>query len=214
MNLITNLIFFILLLYPEISLAADSSKSAFPSSAGAAFWITFAIVYFSRKRAIGGWLFYYYFKLYIGAFISLIFLIMNISKFELSAWSSNYYLLAMYFLSTYPFYIIEVFEIIFASKLLNYGNRELVHVNKLRTVLKIMIAVTILQLAIDLFYFPESSVFSTFAVTSAIIWYVYFKVSRRVDWVLIRNKWNYDDFQLFKKTNIIIENESETAAKP
>ena len=71
-----------ILVVPEMLIAAGTGQNTMPASArvGAAFWFTLAIVYLSRKRAIGGWLLYYYCCLYAGIFFAVIISIPFINK--------------------------------------------------------------------------------------------------------------------------------------
>ena len=52
----------ITLIFPVSNVFAADGRTS--NTGYAAFWVALAVVYLTRKRKIGGWLFYYYFQTY------------------------------------------------------------------------------------------------------------------------------------------------------
>jgi hypothetical protein len=59
------------LIVPNL-LAADGNSNTVPSTGATWFFIAFGIAYVSRRRAIGGWLLYFYLQLYASLAISIL----------------------------------------------------------------------------------------------------------------------------------------------
>jgi hypothetical protein len=68
---------------------AASSGTRNQSAAGGALFVAFAIAYLSRRRAIGGWLLYFYVQLYAGFVFSLIFTPQIITNLNPSNWLNS-----------------------------------------------------------------------------------------------------------------------------
>jgi hypothetical protein len=168
---------------------AASGDTPMQPLAGGGLLIILAIVYLSRRRAIGGWLLYFYVQLYLSFAVSLIFnaqlIYLNPRQWE------NSFLYVMFFLSVIPVLTVEVTEVIVATRLLFRRSK-----NNLRILRNTLLALAIASgaaIAINLGYFREASLFFdvlTFAF--AIIWTLYFSKSKRVRSVFIDNKWRYD----------------------
>jgi hypothetical protein len=184
----------VLLAIPEILFAAQvGQKPAIALSFGAAFWVMLAIVYLSRKRAIGGWLLYYYFSLYGGALLAIVISIAATKYISPSEWDDKI-LYFLYLVSTIPFYAMIILQIIFATKLLFKKRRNLRNVNMLRYILVATIVVCLMDVFVDAEYFNENIALSVFGLIISIICCMYFYFAKRVRWVLIENRWDYDEF--------------------
>ena len=86
------------------------------------------ICYKARKRAIGGWLLYYYIQLYGGALILCIISLSSISNYYPQNWADKP-LYTLYLLSTIPTDIANILEITVASCLLSKRFRNSSTVN-------------------------------------------------------------------------------------
>jgi hypothetical protein len=178
------------------ALAADDGKT--PISYGG-FWITLLLVYFTRKRKIGGWLFYYYFQTYVGLLVLFIILASSLQNYQPSVWEDKA-LYTLFIVSTVPSFLLKFLEVTIASLLLSKRNRKQQFINYLKYVLITEAVVAGLTLFIDYNHFPDTMAFTTLGIISGVIWYLYFRISFRVYYVLSHSDWhwNYDDFKRSK----------------
>src|SRR3989344_3473530 len=86
---------------------AASADTPRQPAAGVGFFIAFAIAYLSRRRAIGGWLLFFYIQLYISLVFSLFFSSQIFSDLNPSQWD-NSLLYVMFFLSVVPVFATEI----------------------------------------------------------------------------------------------------------
>jgi len=186
----------ILLALPSILFAADLSQNSSLTGIhrlGAAFWITLAIVYLSRKKAIGGWLLYYYCCLYAGILFTILLSVPFINNINPSDWPDKT-LYLLYFASTIPSNVILIIEVILATRLLVKKKRTLSNVNILRYILIAAAVFNLIGVVIDAQYFKDSIILSVWGLITSIIWCMYFYFSKRVLWVLVENRWDHDEF--------------------
>lgn len=186
------------LLFPASTvLAADGQSST--SYDWAPFWLALAIAYLTRRRRIGGWLFYYYFQLY-GSIVFLVFiLVFSLRNYEPSTWHDKE-LYTLLIISTVPFYLLKLFETIAATLLLVKSYRSQKFINYLKCVLILEVIIEILSFFIDDFDFANHIFFDVLGGIFAAIWYLYFKDSLRAYYVLANPdwEWNYDNFKKAK----------------
>ena len=177
-------------------LAADSHT---PSTAYGWFWGTLAIVYLTRRRKIGGWLFYYYFQTYGGIVVLFLISAFSLENCQPSAWQDKA-LYTLFIISTLPFYLLMLVEATIATLLLFKSYRSQRFINYLKYVLIAQVVVEGLTLFIDYNHFPDSVAFTVIGGILALIWYLYFRSSYRVYWVLAHAGWlwNYEEFKKTK----------------
>lgn len=194
-----------LLALPEILFAADPTQNTSLGAArfGAAFWITLAIVYLSRKRAIGGWLLYYYCCLYAGIIFTILTSVTFINDLNPSDWPDKT-LYLLYLASTIPSNVVLIIEVIFATRLLLKKKRTLSNVNILRYILIAAAVFNLIGVVIDAKYFEDSIILSVWGLITSIIWCMYFYFSKRVLWVLVENRWDHDEFTGKKSSENIV----------
>ena len=172
---------------PAFAASGDTPRQPL---AGVGLLVTLAIVYLSRRRAIGGWLFYFYVQLYLSLAVSLILIPQVISNLNPRQWD-NSSLYVMFFLSVVPVLAVEVTEVIVATRLLFRRNENNVRI--LRNTLLALAIASGTAIAIDLVYFRDVSLFfDVLTLAFAIVWTLYFSKSRRVRSVFIDNNWTYD----------------------
>jgi hypothetical protein len=172
---------------PAFAASGDTPRQPL---AGGGLLVTLAIVYLSRRRAIGGWLLYFYIQLYFSLAISIIFVPQVISNLNPRQWD-NSFLYVMFFLSVVPVLVVEVIEVIVATRLLLRRNEN--SVRALRNTLLALVITSAAAIAIDLGYFRDVSLFfDMLTLAFAIIWTLYFAKSKRVRSVFIDNQWTYD----------------------
>ncbi len=175
------------------SQVSDSSPSAVPAGA----LLVALICYWRSKRAIGGWLLYYYISLYLGSLFGFIITIAFISNLNPQGWNVLPYIL--YLTSIIPGLIATIVEVIVASLLLKKSYRKKSNVKLLRYIFIIEIIANTISLGIDSIYWKASIVFDVLALVWSVVWYNYFTYSLRVSFVLEDNKWNYANFKSAKK---------------
>jgi len=190
-NLQSIIFLSILLTLPNVLFAAaDASTKTNPSTMGAAFWITFFIVYFSRKKAIGGWLLYYYVQLYISILIAVGILFISLNNFKPSHWE-DVSLYPFYLISVVPSYLLSLVQLFISTKLLFIKYRNINNLKFLRMIMLVTIIFDVIGLAIDLKHFSDNVFLSVYSLIISIIWCAYFYTSKRVNAVFIENKWEY-----------------------
>lgn len=185
------------LLFPvSAALAADSHTST-PAYGG--FWITLLIVFLTRKRKIGGWLFYYYFQAYASIIVLFLVSAFSLQNYQPSAWQDKA-LYSLFIVSTLPFYGLKLLEVIVATLLLFKRHRSQQFITYLKYVLLAEVVVEGLTLFIDYNHFTDNVVFTVLGGIFALIWYLYFNSSYRVYCVLAHPdwNWNYEEFKMTK----------------
>ena len=179
----TLLFFSSLLLFPYYVFAqnADSTTPGFRGGgaiAGAliAWWICRS----RRHKPIGGWLLYYVFNVFVGIFVWLLFSVAAIKNYYPSSWAdSTHYLL--YLLTTLPNDIFTIAELILVFGLTIEKFRSWKVIERLRVVLALSIAFSILSILIDIRYYESQNVpLEVFGIIWPVVWLLYFLKSERV----------------------------------
>lgn len=181
-----------LIFLPWEALAA-SSQSAGQRTFGAGLFVAWAIAYLSRRRAIGGWLLYFYIQLYLSFLFSLLFLPATFGNLRPSEWdSSKLYVLNL--ISTMPVLLLTAGELYAATMLL--VRRSETNVKILQKVLLALAVASAIALGIDLAFFEEAATlyFDIVTFVFAVIWLAYFYKSKRVRLVFIEGKWEYEAY--------------------
>ena len=151
------------------------------------------LCYRLRRRAIGGVLLYYYLNVFFSLPILLIIGLTSISDYNPQLWPDRN-LFLLFVLATAPFYFIKIAEFIMAFVLLFNKFRSLFTVNILKTIYLILIIFSLISLLIDAMTFPEDIFPDFFNLTWGVVWLFYFRSSKRVELVLIKNDWEYKKF--------------------
>jgi len=153
------------------------------------------ICYKAQKRAIGGWLLYYYIQLYGGTLILGIISLASISNYYPQNWADKS-LYTLYLLSTIPTDIANIFEIIVASFLLSKRFRKSSTVNILRAAFAFEFIFSIIGIFINLAHWKENvpSASDILGILWPGIWFFYFTFSKRVDSVFRKTDWDYSSF--------------------
>jgi len=182
---------YFMLAYGEV-MAASSDNPAVPAG-GAGMLIPFAIAYLSRKRAIGGWLFFFYLQLYFSFVVSLLFIPQALENLKPSEWGDSLQYV-MFFLSVVPVFILGLIELFVATLLLFRRTKH--NVKLLRKVLIGMIVASGSAVWIDYSYFQDDPfiVFDVVSLLFAVIWLSYFYKARRVKLVFIDRNWTYTPY--------------------
>lgn len=170
------------------ALAGTSSTSAQPAYAG--MWVMLGLVYLTRRRPIGGWLFYFYLQLYFSAVIVTLLTATQVANFDMSKWSDAK-LYVWYVLSTVPQLAVQAWVVVSAAVL--QARRTAKNLERVRMVTALYAAVVAVGMVIDVAYFKETAtlMMDGFTLTFAIIWAMYFRRSRRVEAVFVHHNWSY-----------------------
>jgi len=157
----------------------------------AAILIPWLIASLSRRRAIGGWLLFFYIQLYLSFLLTLLFLPATLGSLRLSEWhSSKLYVLNL--ISVVPVLLLGFVEVYAATILL--ARRTEANVRVLLSILIWLTLFSAIALGIDLAFFNEEPTiyFDVHTLVFALIWLAYFYKAKRVRLVFVERKWNYE----------------------
>lgn len=175
---------------------AFAASNSTPIAGSGALWVAFAIAYFTRRQAFGGWLLYYYLQLYgTVAITALLSAVMGLNLAS-SGWEDKA-LYSLFLISVLPYYLLKAAEIIIASALFLRKYRLQKLVNYLRLTILGQIVASGISLFIDYSHFPDDLGLTVLILLFSIIWFLYFTNSFRVHWVLTHPEWqwNYERFR-------------------
>ncbi len=172
---------------------AASSGTQGQTTAGAGLFLAWAIAYLTRRRAIGGWLLYFYIQLYLSLVISLLFLPRVIANQNPGAWDSAI-LYVLSFLSTVPVLLAQGFEAYAATLLLFRRNESKLRL--LRIALLALAGSSCASLGVDIAYFSDAPTlfFDVMTFGFACIWCAYFWKGKRVRIVFVERAWDYASY--------------------
>ncbi len=185
--------FFVVFLFPQIILAADSGRSSsVPTAGGAAFWI-WLICYLRRKKPIGGWLLYYFIGVYAGLLISILLTLPFLANYNPSEWDNNLHYF-LFIITTVPDDIFLLAQVFLSFYLISQNRRDWKYIEILRKVLIANFAFSIGSIPIEATLWPQSVFFSIYSAMLSLIWFFYFKKSVRVQYVFKDKQWNWEIF--------------------
>jgi len=170
--------------------ASQSERpSTAPSAGGALALILFVICYSRRKKAIGGWLLFYFIQLFWGVFLSLILTLTSIRNYNPSEYgSTSLYLL--FLMTTIPSFLLRLAQVGLSFKLIPDQHRNWKFVNMLRVILGLELLFALIGIPIDLVHWPENVALDIFALIWPLIWLPYFSFSKRVRSVYLSKDWD------------------------
>jgi|GEM_PF-2075933 len=157
--------------------------------------IIFFICYARRKKAIGGWLLYYFIQLYAGSLLYIGLSITGISNYNPTGWE-NIKLYLLYLLTTIPETIFLLCQFVLSFWMIPVRKRSWKIIKLLKLILVFDIIFSLVAVAIDSIYWPETSIFSILGLIWPTIWLPYFARSKRIRSVYQRKDW--DDFRKLK----------------
>ncbi len=140
----------------------------------------------NKRNPIGGWLQYFYWTLYGGFLISLLFLAMNSSSYfpEYSGSARDY---VLFLASSVPSTVMLFVQVIVGTFLLCIRTAEMLKLLKWTLGLSTVVAVT--GIVLDYFYNPVNIAFGSLTLVSEFCWLLYFNRSVRVKHVFEQNNW-------------------------
>ncbi|MDB5392895.1 MAG: hypothetical protein JWM91_401 [Rhodospirillales bacterium] len=160
-----------------------------------------AIVYFSRRVKIGGWLLYFYVQLYISFLISVLFAVIGFKNLSPSAWDTSAHYV-WFLLSVVPVEIGMIAEVFLATVLL--WKRGEAMLQRVRQVLLALVGASALAFSIDHLQPSEqvnaNSALDLMMLINTLVWCAYFYRSKRVQRVFIYQNWVYDEEEPAKQT--------------
>lgn len=191
--MISIMAFGLLALSLPVFASTDTSATSFQST-GTGFLLTLVMVMWyvcaSRsKKEIGGWLLYYYIRLYIGAIIVVLVTVSSRDNYLPGAWINTPDLYPFFLLATVPGLLLYFAEFVVAEKL--RISRNYAYVPILRYILFAALASSLIAIAINNKYFEGSSAgfLNMMTMVWPIVWIPYFYFSKRVKSVFKNRDW-------------------------
>lgn len=179
---------------PAMNAFAGSGASSSPQSPTSSFFgVGLLLVYLTRRREIGGWLFYYYLQLYMSLAMTVLFTAMSIQNVAPSRWDRTD-LYAWFLLSWALPILAQCIEVVAATYLLIRKSEQ--NLNLLRKGILALLITTGIALAIDIKFFsddPSAAAMDGMVLVFSCIWLAYFYQSVRVRRVFIERNWVHDD---------------------
>jgi hypothetical protein len=175
--------------------STDTPDASFQSS-GVGVLLTLLIWYVCasrRKKEIGGWLLYYYIRLYIGVMIVVLVTVSSYDNYLPEAWTNTPDLYPFFLLTTVPGLWLYCAEFVVAEKLRT--SRNYAYVPILRYILFAALVSSLIAIVINNKYFEEDSTafFNITTMIWPIIWIPYFYRSKRVMSVFKNRDWLSED---------------------
>lgn len=168
---------------------ANSTGSSLPSASSLGFvnLLTIILCVKLRREEIGGWLLYFYIKLYLDAIFTLLELIFNYNQYLPIAWSVLPSLYLWYLVSVIPAKIVTFLVLGFGEKLRFSRNGK--WLKWLRGVVWIELVVLGLESTIDLKFFRSNLPSDFFSLLWPFIFLPYLYFSRRINRVFGLKDW-------------------------
>jgi Protein of unknown function (DUF2569) len=172
--------------------STDAPATSFQSTGIGVVLLTLVVWYVCesrREKEIGGWLLYYYIRLYIGAILVVLVTVSSRDSYLPKAWINTPDLYPFFLLTTVPGLLLYCAEFVVAEKLRT--SRNYAYVPVLRYILFAALASSLIAIAINNKYFEESSAGFSNMMTMIwpIIWIPYFYFSKRVKSVFKNRDW-------------------------
>lgn len=150
--------------------------------------ILFLTCFLTRKKAMGGWLLFYFISIFLSALVWLVFVIPSLFLLVPSSWNDmgKY---ALYMVMVVPNYTLFWAQICVSIMLILKRYRDWKYVNYLRIALISQMIFLLILLPIDMRFFRESAVFDIVGLVYPMIWLLYFTFSKRVRSVYEKKDW-------------------------
>jgi hypothetical protein len=168
-----------------IWLASSSSTSTTPGLPGGILaWI---ICYRARRSPIGGWLLFFYWQLYGGLLMAVIFFSMNLQSYVFENFddSRKFY---MYLASVGPYIILYLAQIVVGTLLLTVRTWDLLQL--LRWLTAGQVAAALVSIVIDSNYYPDNVALNFLTLIPQSLWLAYMFMSARIKHVFKLHDWD------------------------
>jgi hypothetical protein len=144
------------------------------------------ICYGRKRKAIGGWLAFFYWQLYSGLFVTALMFAMNIESYVPENFA-NTYDFALFLASSVPGMLLFVIEAAVATLLLFARTWDLLRL--LRWTMVAGLIATIVGAGIDAAHFPDNLPLSILGIVTNSLWLAYIFRSKRVRHVFYLRDW-------------------------
>jgi hypothetical protein len=167
-------------------LASSSSNSNYTPGVpgGIIAWI---VCYKQRRSQIGGWLLFFYWQLYGGILLTLLFFVIAFQSYVPESFDDAG-LYHLFLWSTLPILLLFATQVVVGTMLLSVRSWELLKL--LRWVLVGEFAACLLAMIIDTKKFPDNLFFDVWDAIGPAIWSLYFFLSKRVKHVFCDCDWD------------------------
>lgn len=174
-------------------ITASTGSQYQPTSGGFGFIIIILLIicYTRRKREIGGWYLYFLIQLFLAIAISIPTTIYSLITNNPGDFiNAGYYLL--FLLTLLPSMILLIAQGVIAITMISKKGRDWKLVKLLIKVLWADLMISILNLLIDIAYWPESSPLDILAIIWPVIWLPYFIRSKRIRQIYETKTWGLE----------------------
>jgi len=169
-----------------LALFAASSNGYTPTLPGGI--IAWLVCNGRKKHELGGWLLFFYWQVYSGIVLTLVFFSMNFQSYVPDNFDDSsrcYWFLA----STVPTIVIFALQVAVATILISVRTWDLLRL--LRWLIAAQVVAASVGMLIDIKYFPENVALGIiFTLGPEILWLAYFLKSRRVLHVFKSHDWD------------------------
>jgi hypothetical protein len=164
---------------------------------GAPVFIAAGIAYLTRRMAIGGWLFYYYYSL-IGTMLFMPLLLSETAPFWSPSVFTDLKMYSIFMLYSFLPVVMKFLELAFALRLLFKSQRHKRALTILKRVLVLSVFVQLVSLGVGWQVYEDTAPLA--GLMFSVVWCCYFYASERVEFVLTGGygEWSYDAFVKYK----------------
>lgn len=178
-------------------LAQDPNPAASINRITGPLFIAAGIAYVTRRKAVGGWLFYFYLILTLQVVFIAFLLIAELKTTILEGWDPFYYWLSWADYLSYA--LAKVVCLVFGLRLWFEAQRTAKNLKYMRIILGVVLLTSISRIAMNNLVWQEydQTILYGIALLSSLLWFSYWLVSRRVKYVfnLQGKAFAYDDFK-------------------
>lgn len=177
--------------------STDSAVAAVRSLPVLWLFVALGIAYVTRRRAVGGWLFYFYMTMFGSMAVSMLLVFPSLSTLAEDGWDAFYWWMAV--LDLIPWLIATVLTWFFGIRLLFKKFRSTNNLKAMRYAMVSVLLFSIVRVVITFRVFPNdpSLVQNFIGLITSTIWCFYWLFSKRVTYVMTlgNESWNYKEFK-------------------
>lgn len=168
-------------------LAASSNNSGYTPTFPAGGLIAWLICNSTKRQQIGGFLMLYYWQLYSGALMTIIFLGLGFQSYVPESFDEprRYYL---FLISVVPTLLVLALEIAVATMMVSVRTWDMLKL--LRWLMVAGLVFAGVGTIVDIDYFPDNLPFDALTIIPSTFWLLYFFLSRRVKHVFKLHDWD------------------------
>ena len=168
-------------------LASSSSNSTYAPGLPGGGIIAWIVCYKQRRSQIGGWLLFYYWQLYGGILVTLLFFAVAFQSYVPESFD-NAGLYHFFLWSTLPTLLLFATQVVVSTMFLSVRSWELLKL--MRWVLAFQLVACLLAMIIDARKFPDNLFFDVWNAIGPAVWSLYFYRSKRVKHVFRTCDWD------------------------